>query len=475
MASLTNAQRDYLTTLFVGMFNAAPGADYLGALVEVREAGYSLPQIADILASKPQFKELYPATMSAEDAADRIIATLLTDDTSDATKEWAKDWLIEQLTGDENLSLGAVLYKALEALTLTENDNYASAQAQLANKLEVANYYSVKLLQSSTDLDELQTVLKDVTADPDSVDAAKDALDNPGQEPETPPPGDGDPEEPTTPPVVGGTSETKAVNIDAGTPTETVPTTDDKVTLTLKIVQPDPGGNNGTETYTTVTLDSDAKQLTVTLTPATDTDGTPATNDDGLDKVSLSISANGTDYADLVSLTLGGNGKAEITNDDGASLIYIDASGLASKTVDGEVDAALTLTSNNSLQETIKLGSGHDILTLNASTYADMDTVTGLTLVADDDDELDTALSDDISVDGGVTNFVKLEPTSDKLDFAFIQAAQSGDNQIVFQFGGSTYIYSDTGATIDALDDDDFVVKLVGTVDVDLLLDALNG
>jgi hypothetical protein len=46
----------------------------------------------------------------------------------------------------------------------------------------------------------------------------------------------------------------------------------------------------------------------------------------------------------------------------------------------------------------------------------------------------------------------------------------------VFQFQGNTYVYADIGATagtFDGLTDNDLLVKLTGTVDLDLLKQAL--
>src|SRR5690606_24473726 len=124
------------------------------------------------------------------------------------------------------------------------------------------------------------------------------------------------------------------------------------------------------------------------------------------------------------------------------------------------------------------LGSGKDALVLENSTVSKTDVVRNLTLVDDSETagtQLDLAASDSIKV--GLTGFVKANfNSSSSLDFALIAASKSnlGDH-LVFQYGGNTYIYADTGSAQDSLDDQDFLVKLVGTVNLDLLLEALNG
>jgi hypothetical protein len=194
-------------------------------------------------------------------------------------------------------------------------------------------------------------------------------------------------------------------------------------------------------------------------------------------KLTTDVTQNGTNeftaLGNLTSLTLTGNGAATITANAGSKLATIDASGMtgvaaydATKQVGG-----LTFTGATATAETIKLGGGKDLVT-TSSTYDKMDTIVGLNLVKAADGTLDTAKSDDLSV-GGVTNFAKTTVTGSTLGLALIDAAAKADNSLVFQYGGDTYVYVDaTGAG--TLQDGDVVVKLTGTVDLDMLVLALN-
>jgi hypothetical protein len=131
------------------------------------------------------------------------------------------------------------------------------------------------------------------------------------------------------------------------------------------------------------------------------------------------------------------------------------------------------------LQETVKLGSALDKLTVavTGSTYAKMDSITGFSLVGDATGVLTatTALkSDDIAV-GGFTDFAKSATgySATSLDAALTTLGARAADHVVFQTNGNTYIYVDNGAN--GLDDADTVIELVGLVDQDNLVLALNG
>ena len=175
MATITLQERNEITGLFIAMFKAAPGTGYLSEAVAAREAGASLEDIAEILASKPAFQEVYPAFLTAEEFAARAVDYLLADDTPAGAKTWATNWIIGKLNGGTPAS--TVLMEAAQALMLTSNPNYASAQEQMLNRIEVANHYSITQEQSSSDLATLQDVLDGVTDDDDTVASAITKID----------------------------------------------------------------------------------------------------------------------------------------------------------------------------------------------------------------------------------------------------------------------------------------------------------
>lgn len=235
-----------------------------------------------------------------------------------------------------------------------------------------------------------------------------------------------------------------------------------------------------------ITLAGDLVSATVTLVAALDDKATASTADDVLETAEVIVDVSGTDLLALESLTVSGNGTATVTNADGAALATVNAAGLDSVDVAGDAVTGLVyVTTNTSVAETVTLGDGLDTISIGAalntdegSTYAKMDTITGLNLVEDATiaDTVDTALSDDISVflaGVAVTTFAKATTTASTLDLALVDlAASTTADNVVFAFGGNTYIYVDEGD--DLVTDTDVLVKLTGTVDLDLLVDALN-
>lgn len=243
-----------------------------------------------------------------------------------------------------------------------------------------------------------------------------------------------------------------------------------------------------------VELMGDVKTATVNLTNSVNAATSATATGDAvatfvLTTSSAAAAAAGSDAAGftnngaLTSLTLTGNGQAIVTNNAGSKLASIDASGMtgvAAYDATAKV-GGLNFTGLNTLAETVKLGGGKDIVT-TASTYNAVDTITGLTLVAGTTaGTVDHAKSDDLSV-AGLTNFAKTTVTGATLGLALTDAASKAGNSLVFTYGGDTYIFVDNANTaIDASNTvgsfgtDDVVVKLTGTVDLDLLTLILNG
>lgn len=184
-----------------------------------------------------------------------------------------------------------------------------------------------------------------------------------------------------------------------------------------------------------------------------------------------------TELGNLTALTLTGNGNAVIVNGATGVLATVDATGLTGKAAFGgsAVTTGLDYTTSANVAETIKLGAGNDIVRFSAtsSTYTKMDTVEGLSMMKTAAGAFDADASDDISV-AGITSFAKVATVTGStfgLVLTNLGASTTADN-VVFQYGTDTYIYSDVGGN--GLTDNDIVIKLTGTVDMDMLVLALN-
>jgi hypothetical protein len=215
------------------------------------------------------------------------------------------------------------------------------------------------------------------------------------------------------------------------------------------------------------TLAGDVQTANVTLTNATNGADTPT------DFIASLVVDTGTSDAALKSLTLSGNGSANVTNAAGAKLVTVDASALGGTlAADGSATTGLTYSSVNTSAETIKLGSGIDNITIGASHYGSVDTVQGLHLVLNTAGDALGSASDVLTITG-VTAAIKFTTTQTDLDLALKDAAASTHDSLVFQMGGNTYVFQDSGTVANQIDSGDIVVKLVGNVDIDSVIVSL--
>lgn len=225
------------------------------------------------------------------------------------------------------------------------------------------------------------------------------------------------------------------------------------------------------------TLAGDAQSAIVTVTNGLTADGET-------DTVAKFVLDTSKSDAALKSVTVSGTGSATITNDDDTALVSVDASGLGGKytvgTNAGKAIAGLEYISTNTAAETIKLGAGVDKISLGASNYGAIDTVTGLNLVLAADGKSLDAKSDSLILTGvTTTDVVKFTTTQTDLDLALKDAAAamtSTVHTVVFALGGDTYIYHDaTTGTVGGVDAADTIVKLTGTIDQNALIVDLGG
>jgi len=151
------------------------------------------------------------------------------------------------------------------------------------------------------------------------------------------------------------------------------------------------------------------------------------------------------------------------------------------------------VTLNNNVAETVILGGARDTI-VTGSTILAVDTITGFQLTASALNPLlaDTDRSDVLNLgtttDGGAAfsgatggNAAKMVVTGATLEAALLQAASLKSatdatvnvQNVVFHFGGDTYVFQDKatgGASVEGLDDGDFLVRLTGLQNLDLLI-----
>ena len=207
-----------------------------------------------------------------------------------------------------------------------------------------------------------------------------------------------------------------------------------------------------------------------------------------------SVSTNNLD--DVTSITVTGTGTADINAGTllavDAKLATINVSGMtafANQDILGQQTGGVftnlsttTITLNNNASETVLLGGAKDTV-VTGSTIVAVDTITGFQVVASAADPLvaDAARSDVLNLGAStsnawtVSNSAKMTVAGSSLSAALLQAASlkaadgtTNVENVLFHFGGDTYAYQDTGA--DGLTDNDVLVKMSGTLNLDLLL-----
>jgi len=173
--AITLEGRNELIALYTAMFDAAPGATNLSEIVAMIDSGKKLVDVANFLATKTNYAKVYPGFMTADEFANKLVGSMLGSEVSLATSDWAKGWVKGQLSA--GVSSQAVITTAVQALRSTTNADFLNAKTLLANKVEVASYYSVTLQGDGSTLTALQSVLTGVTSSAASVTTAKAAVD----------------------------------------------------------------------------------------------------------------------------------------------------------------------------------------------------------------------------------------------------------------------------------------------------------
>lgn len=167
--AITTQERTKILKLTVGLFNAAPGANYLSEFTSVFEAnGHNLAALAGTLGTTGAFQSLYPNFQTASEFATKFLTTLGLQGNTEA---------VDFVTAKFNAGVpkAQIIHDAVVALGASTSAEFAAAKAILVNKAAVAENYSVTLGASSTSLAALQGALANVTADPASVTAANAA------------------------------------------------------------------------------------------------------------------------------------------------------------------------------------------------------------------------------------------------------------------------------------------------------------
>ncbi|MGO2147553.1 beta strand repeat-containing protein [Halomonas sp.] len=177
--AITSQQQSNIIALTVGMFDAAPGAQNLSDFANIFENnGQSYHGLADALASTSQYQSQFDGVETLDGRIDKVLANLGIQAGTDAyTSAKAHfDARVAQGASETQLIVESLEYLLGDDIA----EEFTDVQAQLNNKVDVATYFSVDRQQNGDSLAELQGVIGNVTADPATVEAAKQAIDEDG-------------------------------------------------------------------------------------------------------------------------------------------------------------------------------------------------------------------------------------------------------------------------------------------------------
>jgi len=135
-----------------------------------------------------------------------------------------------------------------------------------------------------------------------------------------------------------------------------------------------------------------------------------------------------------------------------------------------------TVTLNDAVAETLKLGAAKDTVNTK-STVEFMDSIEGFQLAAtadttDADDTVDVDVSDVLDIVGANHVIVADDTAYSSLDAALLGLSATANKKAAFHADGNTYIYINDNNQV--LDNGDTLVELVGTYDLDLLVNVAS-
>ena len=157
-------QRDDLYRFFAVAFGAAPGVTYMGQLVEAADAGMSIKAIVNVFTTKPQFLETYPASLTHQEYAQKLVDNVVGTSANAAAKAEAVAEIVAALSLP-NWTRGDITYAIFNNLAQKPaNDaKWAGTAKKMANQVVYAKHYTETMKVDTIDLTQLRAVVKTVT------------------------------------------------------------------------------------------------------------------------------------------------------------------------------------------------------------------------------------------------------------------------------------------------------------------------
>jgi len=154
--------RDDLYRFFAIAFGAAPGVTYMGQLVEAATVGrMSIKEIVNVFTTKSQFLETYPASLTNQEYAQKLVDNVVGTSANAAAKAEAVADIVEALKLP-NWTRGDITYAIFNNLAKKPADDakWAGTAKKMANQVAYARHYTETMKVDTTVLTELRAVVK---------------------------------------------------------------------------------------------------------------------------------------------------------------------------------------------------------------------------------------------------------------------------------------------------------------------------
>lgn len=163
-ASTPVYDRDDLYRFFAIAFSAAPGVTYMGQLVEAADYGLSIKQIVNIFTTKPQFLETYPASLSNQEYAQKLVDNVVGSSASPAAKAEAVADIVAALSLPD-WTRGDITYAIFSNLAKKPADDatWAGTARKMAYQVAYAKHFTETMKVDTTHLPALRAVVNAVT------------------------------------------------------------------------------------------------------------------------------------------------------------------------------------------------------------------------------------------------------------------------------------------------------------------------
>jgi len=178
--AITAQTRTELVQLVVSMLGEAPSTEMLTDLVTKANAGSTVQELADSLATNAAFTSQFPIWMTATEFTSKVVASMFAGSSvAQADTDAAVDYIAGMITAGTFTKTSAVvaLTSYLASADGVANATYGSAAQSYQNKVEVAEYYTITKGQGGASAAERKAAIANVTDAADAVATEKASVD----------------------------------------------------------------------------------------------------------------------------------------------------------------------------------------------------------------------------------------------------------------------------------------------------------